>query len=111
MRITYCFLAGRHGQLGESIHPADKFTVDVFIRIKIFYFGGEFRGVRTGIKQGDIVNTPPAVYQGIPGSDCIQSHRADNTDTGNNNSMIIIARDHCFLHVKGNNLLRNLLSV
>ena len=72
------FLRRHGGELGETVHPARLFAIQVVFGIEPLDLGGEPGVKRLGVKTGNVVNTRPAGGDGVPAVGYVESQRADH---------------------------------
>ena len=84
------FLGGHGGELGETVHSAGIFTVQVVFRLETFNFGGEFGVEALGIEGGDEVDSRLPLRHTGPGRLEIQSQRANHAHARDKHAPVIV---------------------
>ena len=72
--------------MGEAVHAAGFFSIQVALAVEPFDLAGESGIEALGVKGGDEVDTRISLYQIVPSGRDIQPQRADNTYSGDENA-------------------------
>ena len=78
--------AGRHGELGEAVHAAGGFAVDVVGRLEALDLAGKLHFHIGSVEERDVIDAVGTGDEGVPGGGEIEPEGGKGADAGNDDS-------------------------
>jgi len=91
-RIAHGFGAGDERELGEAVEHINRYTRQMFFGIEVGNFRGDLHAQQVGVAQADAARAAARRHQPIPECAEADTHRGDDSHTGNGDASHIEVR-------------------